>query len=852
MLPIEIKIKNFMSYGDNQESLDFSEFDLASLIGQNGSGKSSLLESITWVLWGKARDINKGDQRELIHAGSSEMEVEITFSVNHQKFKVFRKLTPKNSILRLERFEKDEFYDISEDSLLDTQKKITDEILRMPYDVFINSAFLRQGKADEFTTKSPNKRKEVLAEILGLTYYEEIVKLARFKLRENKGKQDQLQVLLEDNSDILEKEKRHQKEIEVVKQEIGKEEKQKKQIEDDLNKIQSKQSKLIAQNEGLKEKKDHSNSLSNEINNNQKRLDKIRSNIDKNAIIITESEKIEKNFQAWEENSKQNQESLKKEDEQRKLSNKRNEVEDRVDSEKRKLEYLKAELAGKISTIEQNQKESSELEKELKKSKIEFKNIEQTEQEKIKSEKIIYRLKEENARLKTKNQNIEQLGEDTKEKLDLIDQADSDCPLCKQKLTENHRTNIQSEIKEELSLRRQTWLENKQAIENNEEKITDHKSKVTKLERTILAKDHITQKIGELESQIKQNKEKTSQLKELRDEFVVIDDQLNNNAFSPLDQEILKKLDQEIKDINYNPELHQNIRVKLEKLKSFVEKKHTLDHAREIIKQDEKEQAELEESIKKKQEQQTKLVKEQEKATFNLKDFDQINQLISQLKQQQLKNDGVLGKLKNNFATLEEKIKQYQKIRESIEQRKEELKILNQQSKNLKIIEESFGKNGIQAMIIENAIPEIENESNLILDRMTNGQMKVELETQKEKKTGGNMESLEIKIIDKLGPRSYELFSGGEAFRINFAIRVALSKLLSRRANAKLQFLVIDEGFGTQDNEGIANLINSVKSIRDDFDKILVISHLEKVKEAFPTRIEVIKDEAGSHLELKE
>jgi exonuclease SbcC len=140
----------------------------------------------------------------------------------------------------------------------------------------------------------------------------------------------------------------------------------------------------------------------------------------------------------------------------------------------------------------------------------------------------------------------------------------------------------------------------------------------------------------------------------------------------------------------------------------------------------------------------------------------------------------------------------------------------------------------------------------LILDRMTDGQMKVELETQKEKKTGGSKESLEIKITDKLGPRPYELFSGGEAFRINFAIRVALSQLLSQRANAKLQFLVIDEGFGGLDKLGRESLIEAINAVRKDFSKILVVSHLAEIKDAFPARIEVTKDEEGSHLELKE
>ncbi|MBA7653634.1 hypothetical protein ES703_61491 [subsurface metagenome] len=61
----------------------------------------------------------------------------------------------------------------------------------------------------------------------------------------------------------------------------------------------------------------------------------------------------------------------------------------------------------------------------------------------------------------------------------------------------------------------------------------------------------------------------------------------------------------------------------------------------------------------------------------------------------------------------------------------------------------------------------------------------------------------------------------------------------------------MDEGFGTQDEEGIDNLVQAIQSIRDDFDKILVITHLESLKDAFPVRIEVTKlPEIGSRFEI--
>jgi exonuclease SbcC len=145
-------------------------------------------------------------------------------------------------------------------------------------------------------------------------------------------------------------------------------------------------------------------------------------------------------------------------------------------------------------------------------------------------------------------------------------------------------------------------------------------------------------------------------------------------------------------------------------------------------------------------------------------------------------------------------------------------------------------------------------QANDTLSRLSSGSMSVRFETErdyKDKKRDDKMQVLDILINDAEGvQRTYDLFSGGEAFRINFAIRLALSKVLAQRAGARLQLLVIDEGFGSQDAEGRQKLIEAINLIRPDFKKILVITHLEELKDAFQARIEVQKTRRGSQVEV--
>ena len=94
------------------------------------------------------------------------------------------------------------------------------------------------------------------------------------------------------------------------------------------------------------------------------------------------------------------------------------------------------------------------------------------------------------------------------------------------------------------------------------------------------------------------------------------------------------------------------------------------------------------------------------------------------------------------------------------------------------------------------------------------------------------------------------MYSGGESFRVNFAIRIALSEVLAQRAGGRLQTLVIDEGFGTQDDVGRQRLVEAINMIADDFKKILVITHVEELKDAFSTRIQVEKTPRGSQITI--
>ena len=87
MLPTRLELRNFLAYRA-PPPISFEGVDLACLSGDNGVGKSSLLDAITWALWGRARA--KRDE-ELIHLGQDDMQVQLDFAHAGARYRVIRR-----------------------------------------------------------------------------------------------------------------------------------------------------------------------------------------------------------------------------------------------------------------------------------------------------------------------------------------------------------------------------------------------------------------------------------------------------------------------------------------------------------------------------------------------------------------------------------------------------------------------------------------------------------------------------------------------------------------------------------------------------------------------------------------
>lgn len=320
-------------------------------------------------------------------------------------------------------------------------------------------------------------------------------------------------------------------------------------------------------------------------------------------------------------------------------------------------------------------------------------------------------------------------------------------------------------------------------------------------------------------------------------------------------QQTLAEFDQHLATIGYSLEQHNALRSALKQAQTWQLRYQQLQQAQQQFPQVRQRLEELAQAL------QTKIVsleavsQQCQHLSAHLAAAPDPIAQIQLLEQQMHQERQTLDRALSRLGQLQQQLQQRSTLQQEQATLQQTLRTARQQARIYQELAQAFGKNGIQALMIENVLPQLETLANQILTRLTNNQLHVQFVTQrrnaKAKKPSPKLaETLDILIADAKGTRPYETYSGGEAFRINFAIRLALARLLSQRSGTALQMLIVDEGFGTQDQEGCDRLIAAINAISSDFACILTVTHMPYFRDAFQARIEVHKNESGSHLIL--
>lgn len=851
MILDRMQISGFLSYKDPAE-IDFSGFNLACISGANGAGKSSLLEAITWVLFGEAR--RRDDAVINMQAGTA--EVILDFLYEGIRYQVQRsKPRDKSTILEFRVLTTDGSWRVLTEPTMRATEELIRRTLRLDYETFINASFFLQGKADQFAQQRPGDRKRILSGILGLEVWESYREEAARRRKNLEGELALVKGLLVEIENELQQEVERKNKLARLEKEV-----------DEKKSLFEARRAILNQQRLIEER----------VNNDRELVEKQRADVQRVQVEFDQQSENMQNRRREQEEYHQrlaNEDEVNREvvawetaraslSEWEKLASNFHQYQSQRQAPQLVIERERSKLESELENLRKNEADIKSLENSipvLKQQVDELTSRVATANEKValrsKFETEMHDLREEKTRLTTENRQLKTEMDEIREHMDQLQQISSAvCPTCEKKLTEKERQKLLDDLNTRGTQKGDTHRANKKRIEECETRLNELENELINLQKveTVLKSD---QRSLDSRSEVLQQAHSTVAAWQEKDgpRLSALVEILTKESFAAEARSELTAIDARLKKLGYDAAAHESVRQAEQEGRASQEKLRLIDKARASLGPLEREIGELEKTIEKTSARLTTLKEELRQAeeklemeTASLPDTSALELDYYTAQEELNRSLNELGSARNEVAVLD-------KQRERKAQKLEEKETLNEKITELKTLEQAFGKDGIPALLIEQALPDIQAHANEILDRLSSGEMAVTFETQREfkdKKRSDRRETLDILIRDSSGERPYEMFSGGEAFRVNFAIRLALSRVLAHRAGARLQTLVIDEGFGSQDADGRQRLVEAINMVSAEFKKILVITHLEELKDAFPARIEVSKATTGSRVEV--
>ncbi|MFB6204151.1 MAG: AAA family ATPase [Candidatus Nanohaloarchaea archaeon] len=578
----KIEVENWRSHRENSVELDAG---VNAIVGDMGSGKSSLLEAATFALYGTTPALNSNDVRldEVLRRNPEavdETSVAVEFSTDGNNYRVER------SIERGEGTTESRLVDMKSGETLEEPKTrdVTEEvekILGMDFRGFTRAVYSEQNNLDLFLNMRPGERKERLDELLDLERFESGRKTAvkaRNRLKDRRERRLEQVEELEEDLDA--------EELEALREDISRKKNRKDEIEDRLEELENSLEELEEREEELKEKRDSYRELE-----------------ERKTRLKTREESIEERISELDYLDVENPDKKIRETEERleELREKRD-----------RIEELEDELEEQRDDLQELEREIEELEEKAEKFE-EFDGL----QERIEEiENELEEKRDELASVRTRTGEIQ-------ESLSSLEDASGDCPVCGRPLDDQHREELLEEKREEIEEleTRRHELENQieeleDELEKRKEKrdrLLKHEDAGEKLEEKREERKEARKRAEELEDAVEELDRPGNEIEELEEKLERLQDtQKKEELEEELDdiEEKKSELEEEMEDNSFSEsrleELQEEISQKKQQVSRLEEKKSSVQ---QLLKEKAKRLNELEKQFEKKEEYREELEK---------------------------------------------------------------------------------------------------------------------------------------------------------------------------------------------------------------------------------------------------
>jgi len=764
------------------------------IIGRNGAGKSSIVEAVAWALYGNQAARTGKDEIKATYAGRDEnCEVSLTFSINEEKYRVVRRLVGRSERAEVELYRGD----ASESVGVNETKTYVGQLLGLDWRGFLSSFLARQSELNALSDLQPSKRRDHIAGMLGIERLDKAIARVKEDVRSN--------------ANMVSFIERNLTERELVEKRIAELTESVRSLERPVAEAGEALTSARANLEKITEEYKVSQSRRSEWNEQKVRIEAQRKSIEsldeQKARLASEKESLEKNRTELSSLQAPLEEYVRVREELDSLK----EIKGKI-GQKAQLEKRVTELS---QELDQSVKKRAEADASVRGFKVQSEVIPEdiTKLVDQAQEKVDSAIREYSA-LKSEKEALEKEREKLNKQLASISELgpDSICDRCRRPFGEEfddirgHFAGDLSRLESGIADKTALLDERKAGGDQLRNELNDLKAKLQKSQELRLKIESAEKEGADLANRVSQLEKQTTETRNDLKEF-------DGLVF---EQTTYDSLTERMKELEKLRERAGNLQGSLGRLPEVAKQLQAVEGS---IKSGTAELNDREKALQKlgfSEEQHDKISEKLSSAQTGLEDARQ--KQTSLTKELELVGKELDGK-REQLAGFERQAKELEQFR-SAHYHGEKLSTL-------------FGD--FRKQLIAGIRPALGEIASRLYSEMTGGKYSmVELD-----------EKYNLQVWDGGAYYGVDRFSGGEKDLANLCLRLAISLALTEAAGLNRSFVILDEVFGSQDNERKELILKSLGSLKQRFPQILLITHIDDIKDGVEEVVEVFPTNAG-------
>jgi exonuclease SbcC len=772
------------------------------ILGQNGSGKSSLVEAIAWAAYGNESAIVRTSKEGVKFAGADPAEdcsVTLDFELSGDNYRLFRAMRGARNM-------PEATLTVNGHLIAKGESQVTEEMgrrLGMDHKAFFISVFARQKELNALSTLRSNERKKMVLRMLGVDVLVSVVadidKDARLAERELETIQNALvtpegrikRQVLEDELETIEKDAAALRNSIATKR-------------SEIDAVQRNRSAAAERRDALAAKDEAFQTLQRSLVQRRTETKNLQAGIEQKTREIALLTKKQKEM-ADLEPAARTFESLSERKEQ-------------LEAKARAFEARRAvgEQLGNAKKEAENLRHESEAKRKvLSDLKAPAEHLEQTEKNIQELDDLQKTSQQQAAWIRTETERLTKEAANTKAKIDEIARLgkDSKCPTCEREMGDQH-----SFLLEKLGKEVQGRQADLSKLEADLSKAVEASSQLAARKQALEKRRLKLKADGKLEIQLLSS----------------IDDLEKREASKEKERALLEQRLEEIGLIDFNEKELNDLKARLAQVKMTAERFAELRAQVQRLPDLTEEKGNLESTLQELTQDIARLVEEEQRLGYVEGDLRKAQSDLDAITADKMRRTDSLAAEEKTLSAREsdasnkrgqlEEVSRLEKSGAEAAGRVEELSALSRVMKDFK------------ANIESRIVPTLSEVSSGLFAELTDSKYAgMEID-----------EDYEVHIYDKGQKYPLSRFSGGESDLANLCLRLAISKVIADRSGSSLNFLILDEIFGSQDAVRKRNILNAFNQLSKQFRQILLITHIEDVKDLMSSVVMVKERDDGS------